>query len=172
MRAPGWLKVLTWTAVVCLVVVTAGWAVRTWSPRWLIQAHILRTAPSGGPPAASAAAPAASPRSTSHQAATVQPVAAGQASAAFVVRTAHFTVTIATTGPCWVQVVSSTSSVPLVVGVQPPGQVLRFRANGAMTVIVGASPVLVGVTVNGRNAYLNAPSVTPFTYTFSPPKST
>jgi helix-turn-helix protein len=170
MRAPGWLKVLTWTAVVCLFVLTAGWAVRTWNPQWLVQAHILRTAPPGGPPSTPAAAP--SSPTTNHQAAAVQPVATGLTNASFVVRTAHFTVTIATTGRVWVQVVSSSSSVPLVVGVQPAGQVLRFKANGAMTVIVGASPVLVGVSIGGRNAYLNAPSVTPFTYTFSPPKST
>ena len=37
-----------------------------------------------------------------------------------------------------------------------------------MTVEVGASAVVVGVFINGRSAYLNAPQVTPFTYVFAP----
>jgi hypothetical protein len=58
----------------------------------------------------------------------------------------------------------------LLEGVQGANQVFHYKATGTMTVIVGASPVLVGVTVDGKNAYLNKPSVTPFTYTFLPPK--
>jgi hypothetical protein len=37
-----------------------------------------------------------------------------------------------------------------------------------MTVEVGSSAVLVGVTVKGKPAFTNAPKVVPFTYTFTP----
>ncbi len=169
LRAPAWLRVLTWLAASCVLVVGAGWAVRTWSPQSLIQAHILRTAQPGA--TGKSTTPGPTPPVVSHQKTAVQPVAAGQGSAAFVVRTADFTVSIATTGRCWVEVTSSSSSVPLIVGIQAAGQVLRYKATGTMTVIVGASPVLVGVDVDGKTAYLNRPSVTPFTYTFLPPKA-
>jgi Helix-turn-helix domain len=164
LRAPTWLRVLTWLAAFCVLVVAAGWAVRTWNPEWLVQAHILRTTQR------QATTPAPAPSPTSHQKSAVEPVAAGTASAAFLVRTADFTVTVATTGRCWIEVTSSGSSVPLLEGVQGANQVFHYKATGTMTVIVGASPVLVGVTVDGKNAYLNKPSVTPFTYTFLPPK--
>jgi hypothetical protein len=80
----------------------------------------------------------------------------------------HFTVSVATSGKCWVQVTSSNSPVPLVVGVQPPGKLLSFPAKGTMTVQVGASAVLVGVAVSGKAAYINSPHATPYTYTFAP----
>ncbi len=169
MRAPTLLKVVTWAAVVLVLVVAAGWAIRTWNPQWLIKARVLRVAqPGSGGSTTTSTTPAA----VSHQKDAVQPVAASRTSADFVVRTADFTVTVATTGRCWVQILSSTSSVPLAEGVQPAGQVFRFKATGTMTVQVGASPVLVSVSVGGRNAYLDKPSVTPFTYTFAPPGTT
>jgi len=168
LRAPTWLKALTWLAAFCVLVVTGGWAVRTWSPDWLIQAHILRTTQPGA--VAKSTTPTSTPSPTSHQKSAVEPVAAGAASAAFLVRTANFTVTVATTGRCWVEITSSGSSVPLLEGVQGANQVFRYKATGTMTVLVGASAVLVGVNVDGKTAYLNKPSVTPFTYTFLPPK--
>ena len=80
----------------------------------------------------------------------------------------HFTVSVATTGKCWVQILSSQSVTPLVVGVQPPGKLLAFPAKGVMTVQVGASAVVVGVSVNGKAAFLNSPHSVPYTYTFTP----
>ena len=169
MRAPIWLRVATWTAVVLVLAVTAGWAIHTWNPQWLVKARILRVAQPGS---GGSAPPSTTPAPVSHQKDAVQPVAANATSSAFVVRTAHFSVTVATTGRCWVQILSSTSSVPLVEGVQPAGKVFQFKATGTMTVQVGASPVLVGVAIGGRSVYLDKPSVTPFTYTFAPPGAT
>ena len=149
--------------------VAGGWAVRAWSPDWLIQAHILRTTQPGA--SAKSTTPTSTPSPVSHQKSAVEPVAGSATGAAFLVRTADFTVTVATSGRCWVEITSSGSSVPLLDGVQGANQVFRYKATGTMTVIVGASAVLVGVTVDGKSAYLNKPSVAPFDYTFLPPKA-
>jgi Helix-turn-helix domain len=169
LRAPTWLKVLTWVVAVSVLVVTAGWAVRAWNPQWLIQGHILRTAQPGA--RASSTTSPTRPAPASHQKNAVQPVAVGATSTAFVVRTANFTVSIATTDKCWIEVTSSGSSAPLIEGVQTGNKSFHYKATGTMTVIVGASAVLVGVNIDGKAAYLNKPSVTPYTYIFQPPKS-
>jgi hypothetical protein len=169
LRAPTWLKVLTWAAAVILLVVTAGWAIRTWSPQWLIQAHIQRTTANPGAPVAGPAPAPGAPGS--HQATVVAPVALTATGAAYVVSSPHFTVTVATTGRCWVRVLSSNSSVPLLDSVQPPGQVFSYKSNGTMTVTVGASAVVVGATVKGQPPFLARPTAAPFTYTFAPPKA-
>ena len=88
-------------------------------------------------------------------------------SSSYTVGSRHFTVTVATSGNCWVQVTSSSSATPLVSGVQPAGKVLSFPAKGTMTVQVGASAVVVGVAINGKAAFINAPHATPYTYTFA-----
>ncbi|MBV8461670.1 MAG: helix-turn-helix domain-containing protein [Acidimicrobiales bacterium] len=169
LRAPTWLKVVTWVGLGCLLIVTAGWAIRTWSPQWLIQAHILRTTTDPGTP--NSANPAAAAPPVSHQQAAVQVVGANPTGAAYVVSSPHFSVTLATTGRVWIRVISSASSVPLLQGVQPANQVFSYKANGTMTVTVGASPVVVGVSVKGKAPFLDKPSVAPFTYTFTPPTS-
>ncbi len=67
---------------------------------------------------------------------------------------------------------STQSSVPLIVGVQPAGKHLSFPAQGTMTVQVGSSAVVVGVSVKGKVVFYNAPHVTPYTYVFTPAAST
>jgi hypothetical protein len=57
--------------------------------------------------------------------------------------------------------------VPLLSGVQESGKVLAFPADGTMTVEVGSSAVIVGVTVKGKSVFTDIPKTVPFTYTFS-----
>lgn len=169
LRAPSWLKVLTWVAALLVLVVTAGWAVRAWNPQWLIQGHILRTAQPGA--RGSSTTSPTTPAPVSHQKNAVQPVALGATSTTFVVRTANFTVSVGTTGPCWIEVTSSGSPAPLIEGVQTANKAFHYKATGTMTVIVGASAVLVGVSIDGKTAYLNKPAAAPYTYIFQPPKT-
>ncbi len=169
LRAPTWLKVVTVVAALCLLLVAAGWAVRTWNPKWLIQAHILRTTANPANPGGGSSPPPT--RTVSHQPSAVQLVGTNPTGAAYVTSTSHFTVTVATTGRCWVRVISSSSSVPLLDAVEPAGQVFSYKASGTMTVTVGASPVVVGVSVAGKAPFLDKPTVVPFTYTFAPPRA-
>ena len=81
--------------------------------------------------------------------------------------TPHYDVVVATSGPCWVQVTSSSSAVPLLSGVQQAGKVVSFPADGTMTVEVGSSAVVVGVTIKGKSAFTGVPTTVPFTYTFT-----
>ncbi len=81
-------------------------------------------------------------------------------------------VDITTTGPCWVEVISSQSSVPLIIGVQTAGRRLSSPAQGTMTVQVGSSAVVVGISVKGRVVFYNAPRAAPYTYAFTPVGST
>jgi cytoskeletal protein RodZ len=168
MKAPFWLKFLTWLSVVLILAVAAGWVLLSVKPSALAQAHILRVVPPGS---GSAAAGSGSPGSTapaSHQTFPVQPTGTSPSGASYSVATPKFDVVIATTGRCWVQVTSSSSPVPLISGVQDGGKALSFPAQGTMTVEVGSSAVIVGVEIRGRSAFTNAPTTVPFTYTFAP----
>ncbi len=131
------------------------------------------SSPTSPPVTAASTAPPAKAGSAAHgrghhQTAAVQSSGSSPSSASYAVADARFTVAVATSGPCWVQITSSTSPVPLVSAVEPGGKVLAFPSQGTMTVQVGSSRVVVGVTVKGKNALLVAPTTTPFTYIFAP----
>jgi cytoskeletal protein RodZ len=171
MRAPAFLKVMTWIVACLVIAVAVGFVLLAAKPRVLANAHILRVVPAG--PAAAAAGGqggSASPTTPSvpRQAFPVQPAGTSPSGADYTVATSKFAVVVATSGPCWVQITSSSSPVPLISGVQPGAKVLTFPADGAMTVEVGSSAVLVGVTIKGKPAFTDAPKTAPFTYTFSP----
>lgn len=183
LRAPTSLKVLTWAAAGLMVAVLAGLAIYQWRPDWLARSHILRV---GHPPATSAAGSSTAtgttppssgssgsqtPSGTSQHPPT-SPVATTTntgASANYTVAARKFVVIIGTTGPCWVQVTSSDSSTPLLVGVQPAGKHLTFDADKGttLTVQVGSSAVVVSVSIKEKVAFFDAPRVTPFTYVFA-----
>jgi hypothetical protein len=168
MKAPTWLKVLTWVAAFLLLVVAAGWVLLSANPTVLANAHILRVVPAGPSNGGSSVAAPATTTPVSHQTFPVQPAGATASGASYTVATSKFDVVVATSGRCWVQVTSSSSPVPLVSGVQNAGQVLTYPAHGTMTVEVGSSAVVVGVTIKGKNAFTNVPKIVPFTYTFAP----
>ena len=168
MKAPTWLKVLTWIAAVLLLVVAAGWVLLSAKPTVLANAHILRVVPAGQSTGGSSGTAPATTTPVSHQTFPVQPAGTTASGASYTVATSKFDVVVATSGRCWVQVTSSSSPVPLVSGVQNAGQVLTYPANGTMTVEVGSSAVIVGVTIKGKNAFTDVPKVVPFTYTFAP----
>ncbi len=165
LRAPKALKVITWVAVVLVLAVVAGFVLLQQRPQWLVSAHILRVVEPGGAPAA---APAAPPTTGAQPAGAVTVTGSSGQTSNYSVNTKDFTVNITTTGPCWVQVTSSDSSAPLIVGVQPAGKKLVFPAKGTMTVQVGSSSVVVGISVKGQVVFYNAPHVTPYTYVFAP----
>jgi hypothetical protein len=166
MHAPTFLRVVTWITAGLLLVVVAGGVLLAVQPRVLADAHILRVVPAAG--GAASGAGGSSSGTTPHQDFPVQPTGTTPSSAAFSVATRKFTVVVATSGPCWVQVTSSSSPAPLVSGVQQASKVLEFPAKGTMTVEVGSSAVLVGITIRGKNAFTDAPKTVPFTYTFTP----
>lgn len=167
MKAPTWLKVLTWMSAMLVLVVAAGWVLLSVKPAVLASAHILRVVPPGPTPGiAGGSHPGTGPPS-GHQAFPVVPAGTSPSGASYKVASSKFAVVVATSGRCWVQVTSSSSPVPLVSGVQDGGKVLVFPATGTMTVQVGSSAVLVGVTIKGKNAFSDIPTVVPFTYTFT-----
>lgn len=164
LRAPTSLKIVTWVAGALLLCVVAGFAIYQWSPQWLASAHILRMGPPHPSPSTSSPPPPTAPV----RASPVTVTSLGADSATYTVAAAHYTVTVGTSGPCWVKVTSSNSPIPLAAAVEPPGKVLTFPNNGTISVQIGSSAVLVGVTIHGKAAFLNAPKVAPFTYTFVP----
>ena len=169
MHAPTGLKIATWIAAILVLLVAIGFVLLAVRPRVLANAHILRVAPAGSVAAGgqgSGATSGASPGT--HQTFPVQPSGSTTSSASYTVATGKFNVVVATSGPCWVQVTSSSSPVPLISGVQPAAKVLTYPANGTMTVEVGSSAVLVGVTIRGKPALTDKPKTIPYTYTFAP----
>ncbi len=164
LRAPTPLKVVTGVALLLVLAVVAGYVILQQRPQWLVSARILRVVEPGGPQATAPATTSTVP----HQVAVVVPAGAGgPTSSAYSVGTKEFTVDVSTTGPCWVQVTSSESSAPLIVGVQPAGKRLSYPAQGTMTVQVGSSAVVVGISVKGKVVFYTAPHVTPYTYVFA-----
>ena len=168
MKAPSWLKFLTWLIAALVLVVAAGWILLSVKPSTLADAHVLRVVQPGSASGAAAGNPSATTHPPSHQTYPVQPSGTSPSGASYTVATSKFDVVIATSGRCWVQVTSSSSPVPLISGVQDGGKVLRFPAQGTMTVEVGSSAVIVGVDIKGKSAFTDAPKVVPFTYTFAP----
>jgi hypothetical protein len=168
MKAPAWLKFVTWLTAVLVLAVVAGWVLLSVKPSTLAQAHILRVVPPGSGSAAAGGTPAGTAPAATHQTFPVQPTGTSPSGATYSVATQKFDVVVATSGRCWVQVTSSSSSVPLISGVQDGGKVLTFPSQGTMTVEVGSSAVTVGVNIKGKSAFTNAPTVVPFTYTFAP----
>jgi hypothetical protein len=165
LRAPTSLKVITWLAVLLVVAVAVGFGIQRWRPQWLVRSHILRVA---GPPGTQPA-PATPPSTPGvDRSSPVVVSSTSEQSSSYVVHARKFTVDVATSGKCWVQITSSTSPTPLVVGIQAPGKLLTFPASGTMTVQVGASAVIVGVAIDGKSAFIDSPRATPYTYTFAP----
>jgi cytoskeletal protein RodZ len=157
LRAPTSLKVITWVAAGLVLCLVAGFAIYQWSPQTLASTHILRmtTPHSASASSSSSSSSSSSTGKTPAHASAVTLTSFGADSAAY-------------SGNCWIQVTSSNSTVPLAAGVQPPGKVLSFPNNGTITVEVGSSAVLVGVTIDGKAAFINTPKIAPFTYTFAP----
>ena len=168
MKAPTWLKTITWIVAGLVLVVAAGWVLLSVKPTVLANAHILRVVPPGPPSRGTGGGSSGSTTPPPLQASSVQPSGTTPSGAAYTVATSKFNVVVATSGPCWVQVTSSSSAVPLVSGVQQGNKVLTFPANGTMTVEVGSSAVIVGVIIKGKSAFTDIPKVIPFTYTFAP----
>ncbi len=162
-NAPKSLKVITWVAGGLLIVMVAGSIIQAQRPQWLVSAHILRVVEPGGVQASGGS----SPQQPAPVAAVVPTGTSGQTST-YSVTTQAFVVDVTTTGPCWVQVTSSASPTPLVSGVQTAGKKLSFPAQGTMTVQVGSSAVVVGISAKGKVVFYNAPRSTPYTYVFTP----
>jgi hypothetical protein len=181
LRAPRSLKVVTWVACLFVLAALVGLGIRQWRPQWLASSHILRVVKPGSQnphPVVSPLVPPTQPASATqtttpsahhHQTNAVELALAGPTGEAYSVNTSHFTVKVATSGTCWVQITSSQSPAPLVSGVQPGGKSFSEPAKGTMTVQLGSSSVLVGIVVKGKTVFLAAPHVVPFTYTFVPP---
>ena len=168
MKAPAWLKVLTWVSVVLVLVVATGWVLMSVNPAVLASTHILRVVPPGSTSGSAGGSHPGTVPPVSHQAFPVVPTGTSPSGASYSVASSKFAVVVATSGRCWVQVTSSSSPVPLVSGVQDGGRVLTFPAKGTMTVEVGSSAVLVGIKIKGKSAFTDIPNVVPFTYTFAP----
>jgi hypothetical protein len=167
LRAPTSLKVITWVTAALLVVALVGFGASQWRTQWLAGSHLLRIVQPGGA-AVTPPAPTPGAGGHTHQAAAVQLTGTQGNISNYTVSTPKFTVVLATTDRVWVQVTSSSSTNTLVSGIQPAGQTLTFPATGAMTVEVGASAVVVAVTIKGKSVFFDRPSATPFYYVFNP----
>jgi hypothetical protein len=182
LRAPRSLKIVTWVACLLVVAALVGLGIRQWHPQWLVTSHILRVVQPGSAATHTASQPSlppAQPISTQsptptapaahhHQTKPVEAGLVGPNGEAYTVNTSHFSINVATSGPCWVQITSSQSPVPLVSGTQPAGKLLTESAKGTMTVELGSSSVLVGIVIKGKTVFLAAPQSVPYTYTFVP----
>ena len=167
LRAPLALKIVTWLVGLLVLVVVAGFIMLAARPQTLANAHILRVEAPGSRP--SPDRPSGSTTTTRPAQTTPVALATSDASSAtYTVAARRFSVVVATSNSCWVQITSSSVPQPLLSGVQPGGKVITVPAQGTMTVEVGSSAVLVGVTIRGKNAFSEAPKAAPFTYTFQP----
>jgi hypothetical protein len=170
-RAPVTLKLVTWLVAVLALTAVAGVVIQRQRPQWLVQAHLLRiTQPDGQP---LAAAPATTTVPTTHQVThhATAPVTAGPTDnttqATYFVNAQQFTLGIATSAPCWVQVTTPASITPLLEGTQSSGTIQSFKADKSITLQVGSSAVVIGIYINGKSVFFTTPKSTPFTYTFT-----
>jgi len=173
-RAPLALRVTTWLVAVALVAGVAGLAAQRWRPQWVARLHlehVVSAAASSTVPSSvrSTRRPVGANRRRARTTPSVAPVvltSSSHTAAVYSVAAHRFTVTLATSARCWIQVSSPASVTPVTEGVQPAGKTTRYPATGTMTVQVGASGVLVGIVVGGKTRFTVAPQQAPFTYTF------
>lgn len=167
-EAPQWLKVTTWVAGIALVAVCILAALDVWRPVSLANAHILRVIQPGTTVPSTTPQPSTTATTSPLQHSPVVLANMTATSATYTVSTQKFSVDLATTAPCWVQVTDSTQATPLLVGVQQAGQSFHFPARGTLTVEVGSSGVAVGVTIAGKQVFATSPKAAPFSYVFAP----
>ena len=162
-RAPRWLRVATWVIALLVVVAGAGQYLVLTHPRLLADWHVLRVTGPGGKPV-----PVSRPvtHTTKPPAPSVRLTSTTPAGATYTVDASHFTVAVAPSGRCWVQVSDPSSLTPVFQAVLGPGQRQTFPATTSLTVQVGSAAVLVGVTVGNNVGLLVAPKQAPYTYTF------
>ena len=167
-RAPTALRVVTWLVALVLLATLVGLGLSQWRPATLVQYHVLRVV---NPAAAATTLPPSVRKAPPHpKPAAVQLTSSDNLTrATYTVAAGQFTVSLATSGECWVQVTSPASIAPLLEGVLQGGQVRTFPSDGSLTVQVGSSAVVVGVSIGGKNVFLTTPKVAPFTYTFESP---
>jgi hypothetical protein len=165
-RAPTALKATTWVVALLALAVVAGTVIQSQRPQWMVESHILRITAPGGAPLPASPKPAAAPARPAAQAVTPGPTD-GSTQAVYTVSNQHFTLRLAASAPCWVQVTTPASIVPVLVGVLQAGEVKSIDADKSITVQVGSAAVVVGIFINGKNVFFTAPHATPFTYTFT-----
>jgi hypothetical protein len=165
-RAPTALKATTWVVALLALAVVAGTVIQSQRPQWMVESHILRITAPGGAPLPASPKPAAAPALPAAQAVTPGPTD-GSTQAVYTVSNQHFTLRLATSAPCWVQVTSPASIVPVLAGVLQAGDVKSVDADKSITVQVGSAAVVVGILINGKNVFFTAPKAVPFTYTFT-----
>jgi hypothetical protein len=85
----------------------------------------------------------------------------------YTVASQHFTLKLAASDVCWVNVIDSSSTIPVLEGDLQGGQQKAFPADKSISVQVGSAAVVVGIFINGKAVYLNTPANTPYTYTFT-----
>ena len=162
MRAPTSLKAITFVVVFLVLAVVAGFAIQRWRPQWLVKAHVLRVV---APPSKGTSGGGSSP---TPPASPVTMSLYGLQGAAYNVDAKDFDVKISTTGQCWLQITSSSSSTPLLSSVEQGGQTFTYPSTGSMTVQVGSSAVVVAIYIGQKLEFFSSPHTTPFTYTFVP----
>jgi hypothetical protein len=166
-RAATPLKVTTWVAAVLVLLVLAGTVIQSSQPKWFVESHILRVTAPGGAPLAPAPTHAAAPAKPAKADPVVETTTDGATFGQFTVASQHFTLKLAASDICWVQVLDASSATPVLQGDLQGGQEQSFDANKSITVEVGSSAVVVGILIDGKPAFLNTPDATPFTYTFT-----
>ena len=155
------LRVAIWTLVLLLFVGVAVISVDHWRPGWLAKIHLTAsgpaatTTPHGAKPGAKAPIVTSTPSGANGSTVTVHSSA--------------FQVVVATQGPCWINVTSPASSVPVFSSTVPAGTTEIYTSvNGHLSVELGASRVLVAVQILGKTVpgWILAPSAVPYVATF------
>lgn len=178
-RAPTSLKLITWLVALLVLIAIAGTIIQRNRPHLMVQAHLLhivapasgvRSVPSdhgvrtSGVPGPTALKSSAKPVAT----AVVTPGPTnGSTQATYIVSAQHFTLRVAASAPCYVEVTSPASINPLLVGELQAGQVQSFNAYKSITLQVDSSYALIGIFVNGKNVFATTPHIAPFFYTFT-----
>jgi hypothetical protein len=171
--APLPLRMAVWLTAVIVVVGLAGLAVHRWHSQWLVDIHVMHPRSGGGPATTtgSTAGQNATPSgAAAHRTAVVTQTSADASSASIAVRAASYSVLVAASQRCWVQVDTPQSYSPAYDQVLQAGQSQTFPAsNGQMTVHLGSTYALVDVQVNGKTApgWLFKPPAAPFVLNFT-----
>lgn len=164
-QAPGWLRAAVWLVLLLILTGAAGLVIHQVRPSWL--KSLERSAPGTVP----SAAPASSSTSSSGRSSSggITETTTGPGAADVTVPASRYTVVVAASNPCWVQVSTPASASAVFAQVMQAGDTQSFNSSqGKVTVQIGSVAASISVKANGKTLkWQFKPTAAPYVLNFT-----
>ena len=174
-KAPWALRFMMWFVLFLLLVGVAGISINHYKPQWLRDIHVLASAPKPTVPSSpgthNQSPPTSKTTTTKPSASLVTTSQIGIGTASVKVGAPDYTVVVATSNLCWVDVWTPGSVNSLVNRTLTAGQTVSIPITGGpVSVKLGALAAGISVKIDGKtvSGWTLRPNAVPFVATFTP----